>query len=328
MRLRLRLREAGRDLGTRAPSGTKGWRPASLSATLENEAIATVENEATQTDWMGDLGGGLGVDPAARRGRGSAAAGRSTVGYRAVDGRSCCGVGPAAEVRAQGCADVLHAVRGEGADDLVGAPGDAGDGDRRAGRLDRIDHLVPRQRPVGCGLSYRRPDPADRLVWEPGDAAQCDLWFPPKRIPLEDGSTALLPVLVMVAAHSRFITGRMIPTRRTEDLLLGSWELIQATWAGAAAVDLGQRAGHRSRRSPRGRGRVVRRGRWRRSWCSCRPTTRNRRAIVERRNGWFETSFMPGRTFASPADFNAQFGDWLQRANRAACARSRPARST
>lgn len=22
---------------------------------------------------------------------------------------------------------------------------------------------------------YRRPDPADRLVWEPGDAAQCDL---------------------------------------------------------------------------------------------------------------------------------------------------------
>jgi transposase len=39
----------------------------------------------------------------------------------------------------------------------------------------------------------RRPDPADRLVWSPGDAAQCDLWFPPKRIPLEDGSDALLP---------------------------------------------------------------------------------------------------------------------------------------
>jgi transposase len=35
---------------------------------------------------------------------------------------------------------------------------------------------------------YRRPDPADRLVWEAGDAAQCDLWFPPKWIPLEDGS--------------------------------------------------------------------------------------------------------------------------------------------
>ncbi len=31
----------------------------------------------------------------------------------------------------------------------------------------------------------RRPDPVDRLVWAPGDVAQCDLWFPPKRIPLE-----------------------------------------------------------------------------------------------------------------------------------------------
>ena len=36
---------------------------------------------------------------------------------------------------------------------------------------------------------------------------------------------------------------------------------------------------------------------------------------MERRNGWFETSFMPGRSFASPADFNAQFSDWLTRAN-------------
>ena len=42
---------------------------------------------------------------------------------------------------------------------------------------------------------HRRVDPADRLIWLPGDAAQCDLWFPPKKIPLEDGSKALLPVL-------------------------------------------------------------------------------------------------------------------------------------
>ena len=47
-----------------------------LSTTLENEAneneaIATVENEATQTDWMGDLSGGLGIDPQTRRGWGS-----------------------------------------------------------------------------------------------------------------------------------------------------------------------------------------------------------------------------------------------------------------
>jgi hypothetical protein len=38
-----------------------------VSAPLENEAIAPGENEATQTDWLGDLSGGLGADPAAGR---------------------------------------------------------------------------------------------------------------------------------------------------------------------------------------------------------------------------------------------------------------------
>jgi hypothetical protein len=40
---------------------------AELSAPLENEAIVPGENEATQTDWLGDLSGGLGADPAAGR---------------------------------------------------------------------------------------------------------------------------------------------------------------------------------------------------------------------------------------------------------------------
>jgi hypothetical protein len=56
---------------------------------------------------------------------------------------------------------------------------------------------------------HRRIDPADRLVWEPGDAARCDLWFPPRKIPLEDGTSKLLPVLVITAAHSRFIVARL-----------------------------------------------------------------------------------------------------------------------
>ncbi len=50
------------------------------STTLENEAIVTGENEAAQTDWMGDLGGGLGLDSAAGRGWCSAAAGRTGSG--------------------------------------------------------------------------------------------------------------------------------------------------------------------------------------------------------------------------------------------------------
>ena len=83
---------------------------------------------------------------------------------------------------------------------------------------ENVARLRPQFRPI---------DPTDRLTWSPGDAAQCDLWFPPARIPLEDGSTRLLPVLVVTAAHSRYMLATMIPTRTTEDLLLGMWALLQ-----------------------------------------------------------------------------------------------------
>jgi hypothetical protein len=161
---------------------------------------------------------------------------------------------------------------------------------------------------------YRRPDPADRLTWAPGDAAQCDLWFPPKRIPLEDGSTALLPVLVIVAAHSRFTTGRMLPTRKTEDLLLGSWELImqlgrvprRLIWDNEPGIGRGGRLAA---------GVAAFTGTLATKIVQLPPNDPESKGIVERRNRFFETSFMPGRTFTSPADFNAQFADWLQRAN-------------
>ena len=83
---------------------------------------------------------------------------------------------------------------------------------------DNVNRLRSDHRPI---------DPADRLTWAAGDVAQCDLWFPPRKILLEDGSRTLLPVLVMTCGYSRFTLGRMLPTRKTTDLLLGTWELLQ-----------------------------------------------------------------------------------------------------
>ena len=170
---------------------------------------------------------------------------------------------------------------------------------------DNVKRLRPEHRPI---------DPADRIVWQAGDAAQCDLWFPPRKIPLEDGTTKLLPVLVIIAAHSRFVTGRMIPTRKTEDLLLGSWELIQQLgrvprrliWDNEPGIGRGQR---------RAEGVTSFMGTLATKLVLLPPKDPESKGVVERRNGWFETSFMPGRSFRSPADFNAQFSDWLARAN-------------
>ena len=170
---------------------------------------------------------------------------------------------------------------------------------------DNVKRLRPEQ---------RRIDPADRLVWEPGDAAQCDLWFPPRKIPLEDGTAKLLPVLVITAAHSRFIAGRMIPTRKTEDLLLGTWELLQQIgavprrliWDNEPGIGRGPR---------RAEGVASFMGTLAAKLVLLPPRDPESKGLVERRNGWFETSFMPGRSFASPSDFNTQFADWIERAN-------------
>ena len=161
---------------------------------------------------------------------------------------------------------------------------------------------------------HRRVDPADRLVWEPGDVAQCDLWFPPRKIPLEDGTARLLPVLVITAAHSRFITGRMIPTRKTEDLLLGTWELLQQLGAVPRRLLWDNEPGI-GRGTRRAEGVAAFMGTLATTLVLLPPKDPESKGIVERRNGWFETSFMPGRTFASPEDFNTQFADWLVKAN-------------
>jgi transposase len=47
----------------------------------------------------------------------------------------------------------------------------------------------------------------------------------------------------------------------------------------------------------------------------CRPRDPEAKGLVERANGYLETSFLPGRRFVSAADFNTQLSGWLARAN-------------
>jgi hypothetical protein len=47
----------------------------------------------------------------------------------------------------------------------------------------------------------------------------------------------------------------------------------------------------------------------------CKPADPESKGLVERANGYLETSFLPGRRFASPEDFNAQLADWTALVN-------------
>jgi transposase len=67
---------------------------------------------------------------------------------------------------------------------------------------------------------YLGVDPADRLVHEPGQAAQMDLWFPPTKIPVGHGQAQVLPVLVMTLTYSRMLSAVLFASGHA-NLLVG-----------------------------------------------------------------------------------------------------------
>jgi transposase len=167
---------------------------------------------------------------------------------------------------------------------------------------------------------YLPPDPASRTEYEPGHRIQCDLWFPPVDVPLGHGQVGRPPVLVMVSGYSRVMAAVMIPSRRAPDLIAGHWLLLQRlgavprelVWDNESAV--GSWRGGRPKLTAEFE---ALRGVLGISVRQCRPGDPEAKGLVERGNGYYETSFLPGRVFTSPADFNAQLATWItDRANR------------
>ena len=164
------------------------------------------------------------------------------------------------------------------------------------------------------------PDPASRTSYEPGELAQCDLWFPDVDIPLGAGQNGRgkVPVLTMVCGYSRWISARLIPSRQTEDLFAGQWELIRQlgavprglVWDGESAIGR-----WRGRRCELTQATQAFRGTLGIKVVLCRPGDPEAKGLVERAHRYFETSFLPGRSFTDPEDFNAQFTAWLGKAN-------------
>jgi transposase len=161
---------------------------------------------------------------------------------------------------------------------------------------------------------FRPADPADRTVYAAGDIAQCDLWFPPPVVPVGAGQLFPPPVLTIALGFSRWIMARALPSRRTPDLLAGMWALLSdlggvpktLVWDNEAGIGQHHRLtlGARSFAGTLGT----------RIW-QAPPRDPETKGVVERANQFLQTSFMPGRTFTGPADFNAQLAGWLPGAN-------------
>jgi hypothetical protein len=165
---------------------------------------------------------------------------------------------------------------------------------------------------------YLIPPGYGRTTYEPGELAQWDLWEPPIDIPVGFAQSARLPVIVGVAGYSRWILARMIASKQTHDVLGGHrWCLEQLGRVPRKGVYDGEPA-----ISTRRGGQVY----FTQQFLAFKgalgmaivlpPGHPERKAVVERANGYLETSFLPGRVFAGADDFNTQLGDWLEtRAN-------------
>jgi transposase len=161
---------------------------------------------------------------------------------------------------------------------------------------------------------YRPADPADRTTYAAGEIVQCDLWFPGRVVPVGGKVLADPPVLTMVAAFSGFIMAVLLPSRTTGDLLAGMWQLLSGlgavpkmlVWDNESGIGQHRRLtlGARSFAGTLGT-RIYQNA----------PRDPESKGVIERANGFFETSFMPGRSFTSGADYNAQLAGWLPKAN-------------
>jgi transposase len=166
---------------------------------------------------------------------------------------------------------------------------------------------------------FRSPDPCQRTSYRPGEVVQFDLWQPETKIPLGFDQSDKLWVVTAVSGFSRFMAAWMVPTRAGHDVMAGMLQCFDqlggvprtVVWDGEGCI--GQWRGGRqvlTEDFQRFRGALG---------CGvrlCKPRDPEAKGANERANGYYETSFLPGRHFADVCDFNEQLTTWLKRANR------------
>jgi transposase len=169
---------------------------------------------------------------------------------------------------------------------------------------------------------YLPPDPASRTVYLAGEIAQHDFRFPPIELPTGFGQARTakqLPVLTMITGYARHVDGVLVPSRTAQDLFAGWWRLIARlgavprtlVWDGEGAVGRYRRGG-----SVLTAGTHAFRGVLGAKVIICKPADPEAKGLLERVHGYLETSFLPGRSFTGPADFNAQLSGFFATANR------------
>ncbi len=162
---------------------------------------------------------------------------------------------------------------------------------------------------------FRRARIYQRTTYLPGQIAQWDLWEPQVRIPVGFGHLRRGYVLTGALGYSRVGCGTLVFNKAAPDLL---WALDRGLHRFGAVPRTGvfDREGalclDKTARDPRPTEPLDRYAGALGFGVHFRPRADPEgKGVVERLNGYLETSFLPGRRFASPEDFQAQLDDWF-----------------
>ena len=155
-----------------------------------------------------------------------------------------------------------------------------------------------------------------RTIYRPGDVLQFDLWQPKREIPVGYSQTRKGYVVVGVLGYSRFGAGALVFSKEAPDVLWGMRRCVWRTGGlpGRLVVD-------REGCLHAGGGRPTEEfasfcGQLQVGWRILDPGDCEAKGVCERLQGFMETSFEPGRSFANELDFQDQLDRWFsERAN-------------
>jgi transposase len=180
------------------------------------------------------------------------------------------------------------------------------------GRQTIVDVYVRELRP----LFAPPPRSFQRTSYRPGEICQFDLWRPAREIPVGFGQTRPGYVVIACLGYSRAGAGALVFSKEAPDLL---WGIARCLWrlGGLPETIVWDREGalHAGggRPSPAFAAFC---GELKLGWWLCERRDPQAKGCVERLQGYAETSFEPGRLFASPRDFQDQLDSWFdERAN-------------
>ena len=179
-----------------------------------------------------------------------------------------------------------------------------------AGGKTIVDDYLREVRPL-----FAPPRTFQRTIYRAGEICQFDLWQPAREIPVGFGQTRVGYVVIACLGYSRAGAGALVFSKQTPDILGGIgrclWSLgglpQTLVWDREGALHAGGGRPTAAFAAFCGQLKV--------GWSFCAERDPQAKGCVERLQGFAETNFEPGRSFANERDFQLQLDDWFARVN-------------